>query len=493
MNYIKLLITFCIILNTSYSKQIKIDANKLGKTIPESLFNGFKTGLATGNKESKALIALEIKMLSDLIKNDQKQDKSEKDNHKQKSNNSNNEYFVVAKVGDDIITNVDILNSIKFICFASNQHYDKNCAKLILNAVLDSLIDDSIRKQFAKLQEISIDNKIINEKIEEIAKNNNKTVEELGKAFEDAGINMEIFRKNLHSKLLLTMFYEMMEKSVKASDQSLKQYKDKYIKDMKKTRYKVCEIFLKIDDVKNKKNIENQAKSIIKLLKNGFSFRIIAEYLSTNGSVSLDALEWKSEESLQKQVLKVVKNMQIETYSDIIELKNGYKIVYLIDKAEHNKSGQSSSTYKVVTGEIPVNINSQGELMRIQNLMESLSQADSISEFNRICKEYEIKTEKMEIKEPDIFQAELIKRNKTTGKTGIIRIDETSPFRILFIESESVPDAEVPSDEYLNKIVLHKKALQIFNKNMQRIKAQLYVTVNKKNLQKVLNENKKPN
>ena len=92
-----------------------------------------------------------------------------------------------------------------------------------------------------------------------------------------------------------------------------------------------------------------------------------------------------------------------------------------------------------------------------------------------------------------MMQSELIKRNKTTGKTGILRIDEVSPFKILFIESESVPKAEIPSDEQINNIILHKKVLQIFNKNMKRIKSQIYVTVNKENLQKVLNEDEHPN
>ena len=493
MNYIKLLIISCIVISTSYSNfnQVNLDASRIGKTIPEQLFKGTKTGISTGKALSKGLLALRIKALNDALQIE-KQKKNIK-NNKQVNKNSNKNYFVVAKVGNDVITNIDILNTIKFICFASNQHYNKSCAKLILNSVLDSLIDNSIRKQFAELQDIPIDNKLIEDKIEEIAKNNNKTVEELGKAFEEAGINMEIFRKNLYSKLLLTMFYQMMEKSTQASDESLKQYKNKYSKDIKKTRYKISEIFLKIDDVKNKENIEKQAQSIIELLKKGFNFRILAENLSNSGNTSLDNLEWKTEDVLQKPVLDKVKNMQVGTYSDIIKLDNGYKIIYLIDKAEPNKDGQSTTTYNVTTSEIPMDAKTQGEMFDLQNKLQSLSEADSIEEFNRVCKNYEIKTEKQIIKEPDMMQSELIKRNKTTGKTGILRIDEVSPFKILFIESESVPKAEIPSDEQINNIILHKKVLQIFNKNMKRIKSQIYVTVNKEKLQKVLNEDEHPN
>lgn len=489
MKYIQLLTASFIVISMTYSSnnQVNLDASKIGKAIPEQLFRGTKSGIVASSAASKGLLALRIKSLNDALQKE-RQKKINKSN-KQVDKISNKKYFVIAKVGDDIITNIDILNTIKFICFASSQHYDKSCAKLIINSVLDSLIDNSIRKQFAELQDIPIDNKLIEDKIEEIAKNNNKTVEELGKAFEEAGINMEIFRKNLYSKLLLTMFYQMMEKSTQASDESLKQYKNKYSKDIKSTRYKISEIFLKIDDVKNKENIEKQAQSIIELLKKGFNFRILAENLSTSGSTSLDELEWKTDDMLQKEVFDTVKNMQVGTYSDIIELENGYKIIYLIDKAEPNKDGQSSATYNVITSEIPMNASTQEEFMQLQNKLQLLSEADSIEEFNRICKYYSIKTEKQSIKEPDMIQSELIKRNKTTSKTGILRIDDTSPFKILFIESESVPKAEIPSDEQINNIILHKKVLQIFNKNMKRIKSQIYVTINKENLQKVLNDN----
>ena len=482
MNYIRLLIASCIIITTSYSNQVNLDANKIGKTIPEQLFKP-KTGIGVDKASSKTLLALRIRALNNALQIEKQ--KLNKHSNKQVLNK---DCFVVAKVGNDIITNIDILNAIKFICFASNQHYDKNCAKLILNAVLDGLIDNSIRKQFAELQGIPIDSKLIEDKIEEIAKNNNKTVEELGKAFEEAGINMEIFRKSLFSKLLLTMFYQMMEKTTQATEESLKQYKTKYSKDIKKTRYKIYEIFLKIDNVNDMTKIEEQAKSIIELLQKGFNFRILAENISTTDSASLDELEWKTEDTLQKQVLDALQDMQVGTYSDIIKLNNGFKIIYLIDKAEPNKSGQNSTTYNVITSDIPMNAKTQGEMFDLQRKLQALSEADSIEEFKKVCKEYEIKTEKQTITEPDMIQNELIKRNKTTGKTGILRVDESSPFKILFIESESVPDAEIPSDEQLNSILLHKKVLQIFDKNMRKIKSQIYVTINKENLKRVLQE-----
>ncbi|MBR1944301.1 MAG: peptidylprolyl isomerase [Alphaproteobacteria bacterium] len=480
MKHIKLLVTFYCITNVLYSSPVTLDASKLGSTIPEQ---AFRSKTAGKDNSSKGLSALYIKALNNTLKQ-----VKQKDKRKQKSNRNNTQDgFVVATVGDDVITNIDILNAIKFLCFASNQHYDKNCAKLILNAVLDSLIDDSIRQQFAKLQKMQMNNTVIDEKIEEIAKNNQKTVEELGTAFEEAGIDMIIFRKNLYSKLVLTMFYQMMGQKRQATDDAIKRYKDKYTKNMQKKRYKVCEIFLKVDNIQNKQKIEQQAKSIIELLNKGFSFQMLAENLSTSGSMSLSEFEWQTEESFQKPVLSVIREMKVGTYSDIIELKNGYKIVYLLDKAELNKSGQSETIYNVITGEIPINISSEEEFNRIQTTLQLLSEAKSINEFNRICEIYKIKTDKQSIQNPDLLQTELIKRSKEHNTTGILRIDETSPIKILFIESESVPKAELPSDETIKSIILQKEAIKEFNKNMKKIKAQVHITINKNNLQKVLN------
>ena len=485
MNYIKSLIAACIITSNSHASTVALDAKKIGHAIPEASFKSKKPGMIIEDKSSKALKILNLKRLNDLFKKKQQQINA-KEKNKYSKEIANKEYFVVAKVGDDIITNIDILNTIKFLCFASNQKYNKSCAKLILNTVLDSLIDNSVRKQFAELQEIPIDDKLIDDKIEEIAKNNNKTIEELGKAFEEAGINIPIFRKNLQSKLLLTMFYQMMEKSIQASEQSLKQYRNKYKNDLKETRYKVCEIFFRMDDKKNQEKIKKQAEDVLVLLSQGFKFSLLAEYLSTNGSVVLDTLEWKTSRNLQKPVLDAVRNMEVGTFSNIIELKNGYQIVFLIDKAEPGKVGQSETAYTVITGEIPIEITSQEEFFRLQEQMRQLSEASSVEEFKRICKEYAVKTETHTITEPNIIQAELIKR--ANGKTGILRVDNTSPIQILFIESAVVPDATVPDDKYLNSILLQKKALQTFNKNMRKIKAQINIIINKENLKRVLDD-----
>lgn len=486
MKYIKLLIFSFSFVSISYSSTINLEANQIGKAIPEALFKSKKPGLITGNKDSKALATLHLKRLNDLFKKKQQEIKA-KEQYKATKEVSNKEYFVVAKVGNDIITNIDILNTIKFLCFASNQHYDKNCAKLIINAVLDSLIDNSIRKQFAELQEIPMDEKLIDDKIEEIAKSNNKTVEALSKAFEEAGINMTIFRKNLQSKLLLTMFYQMMEKSINVSEKSLQQYKSKCKHDIKEARYKVCEIFLRVDNIKDQERIKKQAQDILELLKKGFKFSLLAEHLSTNGSVLIDTLEWKTSKTLQKQVLDIIKYIKIGSCSDIIKLKNGYKIVFLLDKAEPNKSGQSETTYNVITGEIPIEIISQEEYIKLQNEMRELSEADSIIEFKEVCNKYGVKNKKESIKSPNIIQEELIKRNKATGKTGILRIDENSPIQVLFVESESVPKASIPNDEQLRSILLQKKALQTFNKNMKKIRSQINIIINEENLNKVLN------
>ena len=167
------------------------------------------------------------------------------------------------------------------------------------------------------------------------------------------------------------------------------------------------------------------------------------------------------------------------------------EIVLPKDKAEPNKSGQSATTYNVITGEIPINnIQSQEDLQKLQSKLQSISEASSINDFKQRCEIYKVNTEKQTIKDPDIFQAELIKRNKNTGKTGILRVDETSPMKILFIESEVIPNAEIPSNEEINNIILHKQVLQIFNKNMNKIKAITPITINEENLNKVLDENK---
>ena len=486
MNY--KLIFYNLILSICTLNARVYNVDKFGTTIPEIYIiknnkNKIESFIET-KQSSKAIDALK---LMDLCKAIKRSKNKEKHTDKMVANsNQVDNHFIVAEVANDVITNIDVLNAIKFIFFASGYKYDKACAKLMVSSVLDSLIEDKIRQKLAALQEMVIDDSIINEKIEDIAKSNKMTIEQLGKAFETASINMDIFKKNLKSKMIFTAFYQSMAQSIKVSNNTLQRFKTQLKQEVRERRYKLSEIFLKFDDIENKTKVKEKAEVIIKLLKRGLSFKVLSENISQSTNNRIGEDQWIKESSLELPVKNAIRNLKVKEFSNIIKVGNGYKIICVIDKAEPNQSGEAQTIYKVQTANISTDVARQ-QMPELNKKLELLSEANSIEQFNRVCRVYNIKTEEKAINDPNIYELELIKRNKISGKTGLLRIAENAPIIALFVVSEIRPKATIPEDKELNEMIINKKALQEFSRIMKRLRTTYYVKIYKNKLPKIVN------
>lgn len=467
-----------------------------GHVIPEwYVFKSHKNELAKmlgKDKSSKGLQVLRANDISKAVKKARakiKQDNINKGINSNIEELQNTEYFVVARVADDVITNVDIINAIQFVFFSSGKKFERKYARLMIKPVLDALIEDKIRQRLARLNNINVSEET-SKKIREIAQNNKLTVEELGYEFKKAGINMVIFKRNIASKIVFSGFFQSMLSSFIASPQAVAVERQKYKDVIKTQRYKLSEIFFRADSLGEQQVVRKKAESVIDLLNRGFSFRALAESISqveTNNK--LTESEWINADSLDRQVYNSIKNLSPGEHTDIIQVRGGYKIIQIIDKADPNKEGISNAKYKVIVAEVPTPTpNTEEEAMSLELSINTISEADSVEVFKRACKVYGFKMMETTITEPDAIQRELILRNKSSGKSGIIRVSENEPLVALFVVSEEVPNASLPDDKFFSDMIINRKAVQEFVKMMKRQRLMTYVKVYTDKLDKVIRD-----
>lgn len=433
------------------------------------------------DKISRGILALQANDLANAIKLERKN----KNKVPEKINNT--ESFVITRVANDVITNVDVINAIRFIFFSSGKPYDEKYARMMIKPVLDSLIDDKVRQRLATLNKMNVSSEVT-KKIESIAQDNKMTVSELETAFRKAGIDMVIFKQNIASKLVFSAFYQSVEQMVNTSPSIIKDEKKQYENDIKYERYKLSEIFFRSDSIEQQKSVREKAEAVMKLLNDGFNFDSLVDSISqTDVANKISEKEWIRVDKLDKSILSAVEKLVPGEHSGIIQVHGGYKIVKVVDKANPNKEGTSKAKYKVVVATIPMpEIKTQDEAISFQMSLATLAEADSVEKFKRACKVYEFTSMDVELSNPTPLQMELIKRNKSSGRTGIIRIAENQPFVALFVVSEYVPSATIPDDKALTNIFINRKSAQAFSKLMKRQRTMNYETVYKGNLEEIV-------
>ncbi|MDW6001990.1 peptidylprolyl isomerase SurA [Vibrio mangrovi] len=199
-------------------------------------------------------------------------------------------------VNDSTILTSDIDTEIKlFKANAAHNNQTLPPDSVIRTQVIDKLITDTLQKQEANRIGVKIDDNRLNQTIEDIAKQNDQTVPELRESIEKAGVSYTTFREKIRDEIaisearnaLVRRRINILPAEVESLATILNQETDTSV------QYKISHIQLRIDSDSDsdKSKVEALAKSIVRKLANGESFRTLALTYS-KGPKALEGGDW---------------------------------------------------------------------------------------------------------------------------------------------------------------------------------------------------------
>ena len=199
------------------------------------------------------------------------------------------------------------------------------------NAVLEKMIDEKILLQRAKFLNMSVDSGTIIRIIEDIAENQELTVDKLRKKLKITGINFEDFKTKLETDVLLSRLRD------KELDQKL------YVSDVEAENFLSTEVEFNL----------SSGEIAIKHLKVPFSDKIgkesssvvaqeilasLIENKSANlgdrkfGGYELEDWGWRKYDRIPELFLNHVISLEPGSYSEVIESKSGFHILYVVER-----------------------------------------------------------------------------------------------------------------------------------------------------------------
>ena len=199
------------------------------------------------------------------------------------------------------------------------------------NAVLEKMIDEKILLQRAKFLNMSVDSGTIMRIIEDVAENQELTVDKLRKKLEITGINFEDFKTKLETDVLLSRLRD------KELDQKL------YVSDVEAENFLSTEVEFNL----------SSGEIAIKHLKVPFSDKIgkesssvvaqeilasLIENKSANlgdrkfGGYELEDWGWRKYDRIPELFLNHVISLEPGNYSEVIESKSGFHILYVVER-----------------------------------------------------------------------------------------------------------------------------------------------------------------
>ncbi len=461
---------FCLFLCTFYANaQTRIKPNAVGNALDESfVYNAQKSPKSMMDKGRDAISFLKL---------------GDKNKHKQNTSGSRaetSEAFTLETVNGDPITNIDVIDATKLIFFLCGMEYDKDTAKMMAPAVIESLEDDRLRTQCAKLFGMRVTDKDIEKEVLRLASMNNTSVPELEKRVLSYGISLKTFRRNIKSRLVFQLISQYLADNDRVTSAELETAKKERQALVASKRYLISEIF---------RYDRSSLEKIRTLALKGFDFQTLAENFSQTIKVGKrGAPKWYKITTLEPEVAARLKSMKTGTISDIIKTKRGYKVICLIDTAESGKVASSEATYKVLKATVVYrsNLFTKKDIEKIEGTLNAISQIETAGNLKKICLVNDIKLEEETMSRPHPYYMEMIIKSKESGKPVIAQsMDDPNNLNIVMYLNENIQIAQIPDEKTLKEYVSEKKMDEAFTRNFKNLKRMAHIQKQIDNIRRV--------
>lgn len=201
---------------------------------------------------------------------------------------------VAVIVNSGVILQSDIDSAIKTLHInakKNNQALPEQ--KVLREQVIEKLIIDTIQQQEAERIGVRIDDNRLNESINEIAQNNNQTIEELTASVAAEDLTYAEFREQVRKEIAASEARNaLVRRRINILPAEVDNLADILAQETNATvQYKIGHIQLRFSDDQDKAAIEKQAKELAEKLNQGADFSTMA-YTYSKGPKALQGGDW---------------------------------------------------------------------------------------------------------------------------------------------------------------------------------------------------------
>ncbi len=264
---------------------------------------------------------------------------------------SNENFFIVYNVGNEIITNIDVEKESAYLISLNNQlkNLDK---KKNLDIAKESLLRDEVKKiEIKKYFEFNKDNSLIDSYIENYyLKIGLKNKDELENYVNNHGLTIKFIEEKIQIELLWNkLIYEKYKDQVKIDRIKIKKEIIMRQKDTKEKLYLLSEILF---ESKGKNNL-GQTTKLIEQSINEIGFKNTANiYSIADSAKSGGDLGWIEEKNLSKKIFNIINDLNVGEYTPPFQLGNLFLVLKVEDiKYEEKKINPKSELNRKIVFE----------------------------------------------------------------------------------------------------------------------------------------------
>lgn len=240
---------------------------------------------------------------------------------------------IVAVVNDDIITASDVEARARLMTLGTNIPNTPEAIQSIHRQVLSRLVDELLQMQEARKLGITIDAAQIQAGLQDIAAQNNTTVEALLDELTQAGVSRATLEDQVRAQLAWSMVVRRkLRPQVNVSESEIDGVLDQLESRAGQPEFLVAEIFLSVDSAEQSGNVQKDAQQLVDQLIGGASFAVLArEFSQGAGKTRGGDLGWIQAGQLAAELDAALSQMKPGQISPPVRSADGWHILFLRD------------------------------------------------------------------------------------------------------------------------------------------------------------------
>jgi len=243
---------------------------------------------------------------------------------------------VVAIINNSVLTQNQLnetTEEIKQQLQATNQPIPDNA--VLRKKALDKAIGELLQLQVAQRANIKVSDEDVTRAINQIAKQNNFSLDQLKEALQKQGITYARYRVQIHDQMVIQ---QVQQQALAGKVQISKADVQAYLKkapapNNEQARYHLDDLLIPLKESATPAEVEaanNQAKELLHQARAGTPFEELAKK-----SVQHIDLQWRATQDLPEVFANAVKDLKIGEIAGPIQAPNGLHILRLIDAQGH--------------------------------------------------------------------------------------------------------------------------------------------------------------
>ncbi|MGH6932165.1 MAG: peptidylprolyl isomerase [Dongiaceae bacterium] len=243
---------------------------------------------------------------------------------------------IVATVNDDAITAFDLAARMRTIINSSNLEDTEQVRQRLAPQVLRALIDEKLRRQETDRLSIVTSDSRIEDRIAQIAADNNLSRSEFEDMLTNKGIKIEWLEDQIRTEIAwVTLVQQKFRPTIFVTEDDVNEALRRIQENRGRPEFLVAEIFLGIDNPDAMNDTEQAATRLLEELRAGASFSSVARQFSQSATAAAGgSLGWVRPGDLAPELDAALATLQEGEVAGPIRSEGGFHILLLRDRRE---------------------------------------------------------------------------------------------------------------------------------------------------------------